>query len=152
MSSLSLLLVALPFALLGCTAPFGTTILGVVAIGQIKRSRGRLSHAAGSVRRAAVSAVAAGRDNSVRRCRSDDDGIRSAWWSTRTAGELVEVLPAALTLGIGLPIIAWVDYWIARAVWRNVTGYQPPPKPARAIPSAPAAPTHDSARPEHFNW
>ncbi len=37
-----LLLVAVPLALLGLTAPFGTTILGVVAIGQIKRSKGRL--------------------------------------------------------------------------------------------------------------
>ncbi len=42
MSVLSQAILALLALLLGGTAAFGTTILGVVAIGQIKRSRGRL--------------------------------------------------------------------------------------------------------------
>ncbi len=129
-----LLLVAVPLALLGLTAPFGTTILGVVAIGQIKRSKGRLYGMPLAVFDALLFplllldaiilvAVAAVTMTALVLSLGTNEPVSKLW----------EVLPAALTLGIGLPLSAGVDYRIARAVWRNVTGYQAPPKPPAAI-------------------
>ena len=118
------------FGLIGCAAPFGTTILGFVAIGQIRRSAGKLYGLPLAVFDALVFPLLL------------LDGLilvvvaavtTAALWATGgpngPLGKLMEVLPAVLTLSISLPIIAWADYRIVRAVWRMVTGYEQLPKP-----------------------
>jgi predicted Ser/Thr protein kinase len=130
------------FALVGVMAPFGTTILGVVAIGQIRRSGNKLYGLPLAVFDAWLFPMLL-----------LDSIILTAVAAVTLAvlvlliglqgplNNLVEILDEALTLGIGLSIIAWVDYRIARAVWRNATGYQAPAKSAAAIPSTPAVQT-----------
>ena len=129
-------------------APFGATILGAVAIGQIRRSAGKLYGLPLAVFDAllfplllldwmilfAVAAVTM----TVLVLLGGPHGPLGP--------ELMEVLPAALTLGIGLPIIAWIDYRIVRAVWRNVTGY-------RALPKSTAASLpQPSTKPGYVKW
>jgi hypothetical protein len=140
------LLLAL-LALLPAAAPVGTTILGGMAIAQIKRSRGRiygLPLAAADLLfypmlllDGIILVVVAAVTMTVLVLLGGPHG---------PLGNLVEVLPAALTLGIGLPLIAWVDYRIVRTVWRNVTGYQAPPKSAAAILPQP------STKPGYVKW
>ena len=124
---------AIVAGLIAAAAPFGTTILGFVAIGQIRRSDGKLY----GLPLAAIDAllfplllldflimvvVAAVVMMVLMLC----GGPRGA------GGELMSALPTALTLLISLPIIAWVDYRIARAAWRMIAGVQPPSQPAVA--------------------
>ena len=124
------LLLIIPAAIAGLAAiaaPFGTTILGFVAIGQIRRSAGRLYGLPLAVFDALlfplllldgiILVAIAGVTMAILTL----SGLRNR--------ELWEVLPEAITLAISLPIIAWVDYRIVRAVWRNATGLEPPPKP-----------------------
>ena len=118
----------------GVMAPFGTTILGVVAIGQIRRSAGRLYGLPLAVFDALLFPLLL----------LDGVILVAVFAVTMTVLVLLGGLGtdgssrAAPTLGISLPIIAWADYRIARAVCRNATGYQAPPKPSAAVPSTPA--------------
>ncbi len=122
------------FMLIGMSAPFGATILGAVAVAQIKRSGGRRY----GIRLALADAllfpllvldfiimtpVAAG-----------VMGILVAVYRMGPRDNLVAILPTILTLIISLPLAAWIDFLIVRRVWRATTG-QPihPQAPANEI-------------------
>ena len=111
-------------------APFVTTILGFVAIGQIRRSAGKLYGLPLAVFDALLFPLLL------------LDGSILGLVAAGTIGAPIptfglRILKQVLALGIGLPIIAWIDYRIVRAVWRNVTGFEAPPKsaPLAAAPS-----------------
>lgn len=119
MSTLSLLLVAVPFALLGFTAPFGTTILGVVAIGQIKRSKGRLYGMPLAVFNALVfpliffDLVVMAFSLFAGKLFFD----RVVSYGGRDPTAIGECLVFLLVAGL----LAWLDWRIIRGVWRKVT-------------------------------
>lgn len=133
MGLLFIVLVA-TIGLIALTAPFGTTILGMVAISQIRKSRGKLYGMPLAVFDALlfplllldgliVTAVAAAVMGTIVLL-VDLDHSRGESFAT--------VLPALLTLLISLPLIAWIDWRIARALWRMAIGYQAAdaPKPS----------------------
>ena len=107
---------------IGIVAVIGTTILGVVAINQIRYSAGKLYGLPLAIFDALlfpmllldylILVVVAAVTLMVLVLLGGPNG---------PLGKAMEVLPQALTLGIGLPIIAWVDYRIVRAVWRKVS-------------------------------
>ncbi|MGA2255934.1 MAG: hypothetical protein ABSG53_14915, partial [Thermoguttaceae bacterium] len=121
-------------ALVAFMASFGTTILGVVAIGQIKHSKGRLYGMPLAVFDALVfpllllDAVALVSANLV---------------ADRIGGPEIQLTPLGhllVNLLFAGPLV-WLDWRIIRGVWRNATGYQAPPKPSVPIPPAPSAQT-----------
>ncbi len=118
------LVLAVVAGLIGVAAPFVTTILGFVAIGQIRRSVGKL-----------YGLPLAAFDALLFPLLLLDGLVLVVVTAPTTLGLAMptfglRILYPALILVIGLPIIAWIDYRIARAVWRNVTGFEAPPKPA----------------------
>jgi len=138
------LLLMIPVALAGLAAigaPFGTTILGLVAIGKIRRSAGKLYGLPLAVFDAllfplllldglilvVVAAVV-----------MFGLSILAVLYNSPAGAfaKLMAILPEALTLGIGLPIIAWVDYRIVRIVWHKLTEFESPPKPIAAASDA----------------
>jgi len=127
---LLLMFAAAVAGLVAIAAPFGTTIFGFVAIGQIRRSAGNLYGLPLAVFDALLFPLLL-----------LDGLILVAVGAVTTAAlvmtfqilghdpnPLLDVLAEGLGLGIGLPIIALVDYRIVRGVWRNVTGFEPPPQ------------------------
>jgi predicted Ser/Thr protein kinase len=130
---LLLLIAAAVAGLIAVAAPFGTTILGFVAIGQIRRSAGKLYGLPLAEFDALlfplllldflIMVVVAAVVMMVLMLCGGPRGPQ---------GELMSALPTALTLLISLPIIAWADYRIARAAWRMIAGVQPPSQPAVA--------------------
>ena len=155
MSTLSQLLVAVPFVLLGLTAPFGTTILGVVAIRQIKRSKGQLYGMPLAVFDALVFPLLA-----VNLVVLAVGGLVSALLLTLILGREVPTglsengaygLIFLLDLLLFAGPLAWIDWRIVRGVWRNATGYQAPPKHAACI-SATIAADGGEMLPEEGRW
>ena len=101
----------LPFVLLGITAPFGTTILGWIAIGQIRRSAGRIYGLGLAVFDALVFPLVV------------LDAVLAllfiVWHESDRA--LFRNSDAGTLLLFGmLATIAWLDVWIVRKVWRTV--------------------------------
>lgn len=93
--------------LLGLAAPFGTTILGCVAIGQIRRSEGKLYGLPLAVADAVLFPLLL------------LDGIIVAAVVVMLALAMdKEPGPSHVAVLISLPIIALVDYLLARAAWR----------------------------------
>jgi len=129
--------------LIGLAAPFGTTILGFSAIHHIRCSAGKLYGLPLAVFDALlfplllldVLLLAAG-------C-----GLAYAAWMTfvyafsmgRDQQQVLAILFLLFFVGASGALAIWLDWRIARAVWRNATGLIPAPKPAAAaiFPAAP---------------
>ncbi|MBI3861536.1 MAG: protein kinase [Planctomycetia bacterium] len=113
---------ALAFTLvsLGALAPIGTTILGVQSIGHIKRSGGNIVGLPVAVADALffpllvldflITAIVAAVVMAVLFA-AHPDGPQ---------GNFVFALPAILTLSVAVPLSAWIDFLIIRAVWCTV--------------------------------
>ena len=119
MDWLAVLIIA-PLALAGITAPFGATILGCVAISQIRRSRGKLHglEAPAWSRRALPPADRAGWAGPRRLFRRRQVvGVRSQFdlHLQQPGGWFLDSGLLLLTLAA---ISAWVDFLIIRRVWR----------------------------------
>jgi hypothetical protein len=94
-----LILVLGPLALLGLTAPFGTTTLGLVAIAHIRRSAGRLYGMGLAVFDALLFPLLA------------LDAVLLYFWGGTPAG-----VPVAIALNVGIVVLVW------RTVRRRVDG------------------------------
>lgn len=125
--------VAAVVVLIGIAAPFATTILGVVGIGHIRRSAGKLYGLPLAVFDALVFPLMV-LDGLILTMVSGATVLLLAALLMATGGPngslalASDALPAVLTLGIGLPLSAWVDYRIVRVVWRMVIGAEARPK------------------------
>jgi hypothetical protein len=99
-------------ALVGAAAPFGTTILGVVSIGEIRRSQGRIYGLPLSVADAVLFPLLL-----------LDFAILGAVYFVvgRIGGSAV----SPVLLVVVLAGIVWIDFLIARAAWRAAAGIRP---------------------------
>ena len=124
------LLIGLPVALLGLTAPFGTTILGWVAVTQIRRSAGRLYGLWLAVLDGLLFPllaldgllVAVGLITKIKLDAQSgivDPHLSVSFWEI--------VAP-------GLSLLAFLDWLIIRAVWRAVNKMLPTPAPSVGKP------------------
>jgi serine/threonine protein kinase len=131
-SGVSLLgmLIGLPLALLGLSAPFGTTILGWVAVAQIRRSSGRLHGLWLAVFDGLLFPLLA------------VDGVITWLWLVLAKLFAVQVLrlqgslfydlwDMTIWILLALVSVALVDWLIIRAVWRAVN--QPKAAPAPPV-------------------
>jgi predicted Ser/Thr protein kinase len=137
--------------LLSGSTPFGTTILGVVAIRQIKRSKGRLYGLPLAVFDVVVFPLllldlvvlaAGGLASFLLLFLTLSRRLDSAGVTPIVGWGLILLLDLLLVAG---PLV-WLNRRIIRGVWRNATGYQAPPKPAAAILPQP------SAKPGYVKW
>lgn len=133
------LCIAAVFALVGFSAPFGTTILGVVAIGQIRRSAGKLYGLPLAVFDALLFPLLF--VNLMLLALGFAVAYEILSWLLANApnAKLSLLAPLLLDLLVVGPLCIWLDWWIVRAVWRYVTGYEPPSKPMVAKPLQPLA-------------
>jgi hypothetical protein len=100
---------------LGITAPFGTTILGWLAVGDIRRSRGRIGGLPLALFDGLFFPLVAldvllylGVANTIQ------------WWAVSMAEGPLRNPPPAVVAFIALAVCAWVDFLIVRRVWRAV--------------------------------
>ena len=123
------------------TASFGATILGLVAIGQIKRSKGRLYGMPLAVFDTLVFPLLS--LDAVVLAVGGLAWLALDWFLSRPNHP---DMPGSVALGLALLLdlllfagpLAWINWRIIRGVWRNVTGHELPTKPVAGIPATPA--------------
>jgi hypothetical protein len=133
--------------LLSLTAPFGTTILGLVAISQIRRSRGKLYGLALAVADALLFPLLLLDALIVTLVAAVVMTILFALYPDGPKGKGALSLPELLTLITALPLAAWADFLIVRAVWRSLTGYMPQQAPIIRRSSQQAVPVQSHVPP-----
>lgn len=116
---------------IGAGAPIGTTIYGAVAIGHIQRSGGRIIGLPLAVADAILFPLLALDGLILTLVAAAVMAILVLLSPDRPPGGGHVNVPEVLSLLIGIPLSAWIDFLIARAMWRYVTGYAPPPAGAR---------------------
>ncbi len=132
---LLLMIAAAVAGLIAVAAPFGTTILGFVAIGQIRRSAGKLYGLHLAVFDALLFPLLL-LDGLLLAL---GYGLAYVAWSAFVrmfavyGQDPLFILVFAGSAGV---LAVWLDWRIIRAVWRNVTGFVPPPKPVATAASA----------------
>lgn len=110
-------------ALISLSAPFGTTIFGAVAIAQINRSDGKFYGLRLALTDALlfplilldllIMVLVATVVMLILVAMCPNGQVR---------GNVAETLTVSLSLIITLPLAAWIDFLIARRLWRAVTG------------------------------
>jgi hypothetical protein len=104
--------------LAGVLAPFGTTILGVVAVAQIKRSGGTLFGLRLALADTLLFPLLTLDFLIMMAIAAVVMGVLFAAWRDSPPGAVAQVLPGVLVLSISLPLSAWIDFLIIRRVWR----------------------------------
>jgi tRNA A-37 threonylcarbamoyl transferase component Bud32 len=137
--SLLFLIIGLPLALLGLTAPFGTTILGWIAVTQIRRSAGKL-----------YGLWLAVFDGLLFPLLAVDGAIAWLWLVLAklfarqilhmSNSLFLDLWDMTIWIALACASIAWVDHLIIRAVWRAVNkgGAGVAPAEPRVAPGSPS--------------
>lgn len=147
---LVVLVLASVLGLVGITAPFGTTILGFIAIGQIRRSEGNLHGLPLAVANALLYPLLLLDGLILVAFAALTMAILQAIYPGGPHGGVALSLPELITLLIALPTIAWVDYRIVRATWHAVTNREVP-SPGTEFESSPSSP-EASISPGYIRW
>jgi uncharacterized protein (TIGR03067 family) len=113
---------ALAFTLLplGALAPIGTTILGGIAVGHIRRSGGKIVGLPLAVADVLLFPLLLLDFLIMASIAGIVTAVLFVTYPDGPPGTVAELLPQLLTLAIALPLGAWVDFLIARKVWRSV--------------------------------
>jgi tRNA A-37 threonylcarbamoyl transferase component Bud32 len=127
--------------ILGAAAPFGTTILGAIAVSEIRGSKERLTGLPLAVADTLLFPLLLLDSLVLGAVAAAVMSILGAFMPHGPTSSAAVHLPQALTLGIALPLIAWIDFRIARVVWRAAAGI-------RAEASTEAGTEASGARPQ----
>lgn len=106
--------------LLGVAAPFATTILGGMAVAEIRRSNGKLYGLPLAVADVLLFPLVLLDGLILTATAAAAMAILTTATPNGPRNSLGMSLPEILTLLVALPIIGWVDFRIVRAVWRNI--------------------------------
>jgi predicted Ser/Thr protein kinase len=107
---------------IGAGAPIGTTIFGVIAIGHIRRSGGKITGLPLAVADALLVPLALLDFLMMAIVAGVVMAVLFAVYPDGPRGDVARNLPPILTLIIAVPLAAWIDFLIVRRVWRAVVG------------------------------